>query len=51
MAPRVVRVRSVGRFISPVGQEFVPVEALGGVAVVSAAFAAMLWANPAPGSP
>jgi len=50
MPRRVVRIRTVGRFISPVGEEFVSVEALGGLAVVAAAIAAMLWANLDPGS-
>jgi NhaA family Na+:H+ antiporter len=50
MSRRVVRVRTVGRFISPVGEDFVSVEALGGLLIVASAIAAMLWANLAPGT-
>lgn len=45
MPRRLVRIPTVGRFIAPIGEEFVSVEALGGLAVVGAAIAAMLWAN------
>jgi Na+:H+ antiporter, NhaA family len=40
-----VRVPVAGRFITPVGEEFVSVEALGGVALLVAATAALVWAN------
>jgi Na+:H+ antiporter, NhaA family len=40
-----VRVPVAGRFITPLGEEFASVEALGGIALLLAAAAALAWAN------
>jgi NhaA family Na+:H+ antiporter len=40
-----VRIPRAGRWLPPLGREFVSVEALSGVALVLAAGAALLWAN------
>ena len=40
-----VRVPVVGRALAPVGSDFVSVEALGGVVLLAATFAALAWAN------
>jgi NhaA family Na+:H+ antiporter len=40
-----IRIRAIGRYLSPRGDEFVSVEALSGVVLVVAAAAAMVWAN------
>ncbi len=45
MTRRMVRIRAVGRYLSPVGEEFVSLEALSGVVLIVAALAALLWAN------
>jgi Na+:H+ antiporter, NhaA family len=50
MTRRVVRVRGIGRFLSPVGEEFVAVEALSGVILLLAAACALVWANVASSS-
>jgi NhaA family Na+:H+ antiporter len=50
MPSRQVRVPAVGRFLTPVGQQFVSVEALSGVVVLVGALGALVWANVAPGS-
>ncbi len=42
---RLIRVRGVGRYVTPLGEEFVSVEALGGIVLVAASIAALLWAN------
>jgi NhaA family Na+:H+ antiporter len=45
MSERKIRVRAIGRYLTPRGDEFVSVEALSGIVLVTAAVAAMLWAN------
>jgi NhaA family Na+:H+ antiporter len=40
-----VRIPVVGRYITPLGEEFASVEALGGVVLLLAAAAALVWAN------
>jgi NhaA family Na+:H+ antiporter len=40
-----VRIPVVGRYITPFGEEFASVEALGGIALLLAAAAALVWAN------
>jgi Na+:H+ antiporter, NhaA family len=40
-----VRIPVVGRYITPLGDAFVSVEALGGIALLVAAAAALIWAN------
>jgi Na+:H+ antiporter, NhaA family len=40
-----VRIPVVGRYVTPVGEEFVSVEALGGIVLFTAAAAALVWAN------
>jgi len=47
---RHVRAGRVGRYLPPLGSEFVSVETSSGIALVAAAAAALLWANLAPGS-
>ena len=42
---RHVRIRGVGRFLSPRGEDFVSVEALSGIVLLLAAAAALMWAN------
>jgi Na+:H+ antiporter, NhaA family len=42
-----VRIPVVGRALAPVGSDFVSVEALGGVVLLAATFAALAWANTA----
>ncbi len=37
--------RSFGRYVQPIGDEFVSVEALGGIALLAATVAALVWAN------
>jgi NhaA family Na+:H+ antiporter len=43
--PRHIRVPVVGRALSPVGSEFVSVEALGGTVLLAATVAGFAWAN------
>jgi NhaA family Na+:H+ antiporter len=50
MSQRMVRVRAVGRYLSPRGDEFVSVEALGGAVLIAAAVGALVWANVSPGT-
>ena len=38
-----IRVPVAGRFITPLGEEFASVEALGGIALLLAAGAALVW--------
>jgi Na+:H+ antiporter, NhaA family len=40
-----VRIPVAGRYITPLGEEFASVEAVGGVALLVAAAAALVWAN------
>lgn len=40
-----IRIPVVGRALSPVGSDFVPVEALGGILLLVATIAALVWAN------
>jgi Na+:H+ antiporter, NhaA family len=40
-----IRIPFVGRMLSPVGSDFVSVEALGGVVLLGATLAALVWAN------
>jgi Na+:H+ antiporter, NhaA family len=40
-----VRIPVAGRYITPLGEEFASVEALGGLALLLAAVAALVWAN------
>ncbi len=47
---RHVRIPVLGRALSPVGSEFVSVEALGGAVLLAATVAAFVWANVASGS-
>jgi Na+:H+ antiporter, NhaA family len=47
---RHIRVPIVGRALSPVGSEFVSVEALGGTVLLAATVAGFVWANVAGGS-
>ncbi len=37
--------RSFGRYVQPIGDEFVSVEALGGIVLLAATVAALVWAN------
>jgi NhaA family Na+:H+ antiporter len=48
MARRHVRIGRLGKYLTPVGEEFVAVEALSGLAVIAGAVAAMVWVNLAP---
>jgi NhaA family Na+:H+ antiporter len=45
-----VRIPVAGRAFAPVGSNFVSVEVLGGVLLLAATAAALLWANAAPAS-
>jgi Na+:H+ antiporter, NhaA family len=45
-----VRIPVVGRVLTPVGSDFVSVEALGGVVLAAATIAALVWANTATAS-
>jgi NhaA family Na+:H+ antiporter len=40
-----VRIPVAGRYITPLGEEFASVEAVGGIALLFAAIAALVWAN------
>jgi NhaA family Na+:H+ antiporter len=48
--PRHLRARRIGRYLPPLGSEFVSVETNSGLALVVAAVAALAWANVAPAS-
>jgi NhaA family Na+:H+ antiporter len=50
MTRRHIRIPRVGKLITPVGEEFVAVEALSGIVVIAGAVAALVWFNVAPGS-
>jgi NhaA family Na+:H+ antiporter len=44
---RQIRIPVAGRYITPLGEEFASVEALGGIALLFATVAALVWANSA----
>jgi len=50
MPRRHFRSRMVGRYLPPLGNEFVSVEALSGLVLLGAAMVALVWANVAPSS-
>lgn len=50
MTRRHIRIPRVGKLLTPVGEEFVAVEALSGIVVIAGAVAALVWFNVAPGS-
>lgn len=50
MTQRHFRSPRVGRYLPPLGNEFVSVEALSGIVLLAAAVSALVWANAAPGS-
>jgi len=50
MTARHVRSPRFGRFLPPIGNEFISIEVLSGLALVAAAFCALVWANADPAS-